>query len=188
MCPAQSRACEYTCKDHPQQVWIPRSSGHWAERGAMAQSTHAVTHAEPLAQTQTQVQQGRCPRLASTDVMQGGWGGLQVGSAGSNTACLSVCRLHATHCMSCCAERHRPPPRAALRATATGTELPAGVTPTRSWTTTDDSQGPSRGPSGPMRGCKGPLRTPLGWLTGRGRASARRSRPRPRPASDQLPT
>ena len=39
MCPAQSRACEYTSKDHPQQVSTPRSSGHRAVRGAMAQST-----------------------------------------------------------------------------------------------------------------------------------------------------
>ena len=38
----------------------------------MAQSTQAVTYAEPVAQTHTQVQQGRSPRLVSTDVMQGG--------------------------------------------------------------------------------------------------------------------
>ena len=65
----------------------------------------------------------------------------------------------------------------------TGTELPAGLilTPTRGWTSTDDSQGPSRGPSDPVRGCKGPLRTPLAWPTGLGRASARR-------VLDQLPT
>ena len=38
----------------------------------MAQSTQAVTYAEPVAQTHTQVQQGRSPRLVSTDFMQGG--------------------------------------------------------------------------------------------------------------------